>query len=180
MAQADPPPPRLRNGLDNTLVFTILMCVSAVLRALQTPRRREILRLVWNGERTAGEIHRAFGDVTFGAVSQHLRVLAEAGLVTQRSEGRHRWYRARKPGLGRLRAWLESQWDSALARLQIEAELEAARRGPRPAPRGSTRKQPQPRTSQTRTSTTKSSPTKSSTAQAVTTKTSKTKKRIPR
>ena len=62
--------------------------MSALLRAIGTPRRREILRLVWQRERSAGEIHRAFGDVTFGAVSQHLRVLSEAGLVTCRREGR--------------------------------------------------------------------------------------------
>jgi DNA-binding transcriptional ArsR family regulator len=105
--------------------------VSAVLKALQTPRRREILRLVWSAERSAGEIHRAFDDVTFGAVSQHLRVLSDAGLVSQRTEGRHRYYSARKRELGSLRTWLEAQWDDALSRLQLEAELEAARRGPR-------------------------------------------------
>jgi len=86
---------------------------------------------VWDGERSAGEIHRAFGDVTFGAVSQHLRVLAEAGLVAPRREGRHRYYRARKEELGALREWLEELWGSALGRLAVEAELEAARRGPR-------------------------------------------------
>jgi DNA-binding transcriptional ArsR family regulator len=105
--------------------------MSALLKALQTPRRREILRLVWSAERSAGEIHRAFDDVTFGAVSQHLRVLSDAGLVTQRIDGRHRYYSARKRELGSLRTWLEAQWDSALSRLQLEAELEAARRGPR-------------------------------------------------
>ena len=105
--------------------------MSALLRALGTPRRREILRLVWDGELSAGEIHRAFGDVTFGAVSQHLRVLEGAALVAQRREGRHRYYSARKEQLGALREWLEAQWDSALDRLALEAELEAARRGPR-------------------------------------------------
>jgi len=110
--------------------------VSALLRALNTPRRREILRLVWGEERSAGEIHQSFGDVTFGAVSQHLRVLEEAGLVASRSEGRHRYYRARKQELGALARWLESMWDSALDRLALEAELEAARRGPRSRRRG--------------------------------------------
>jgi DNA-binding transcriptional ArsR family regulator len=109
--------------------------VSALLRALDAPRRRAILRLVWDGERSAGEIHRAFGDVTFGAVSQHLRVLEDAGLVARRSAGRHRYYRARREELGALAAWLESMWDSALGRLAEEAELEAARRGPRPKKR---------------------------------------------
>jgi DNA-binding transcriptional ArsR family regulator len=101
------------------------------LQVLSTPRRREILRLVWNRERSAGEIHRSFADVTFGAVSQHLRVLEESGLVEKRTSGRNRFYRARKEELGPLCEWLESMWDSALHRLQIQAELEAARRGPR-------------------------------------------------
>lgn len=105
--------------------------MSTLLRALNTPRRREILRLVWDRERSAGEIHRSFDDVTFGAVSQHLRVLEEAGLVAGRSEGRQRFYRARKAELGPLREWLESMWGSALDRLALAAELEAARRGPR-------------------------------------------------
>jgi len=105
--------------------------VSALLRALGTPRRRAILQLVWERERSAGEIHRSFDDVTFGAISQHLRVLADAGLVTSRSAGRQRFYLANKTELGPLAAWLESMWKSALERLAFEAELEAARRGPR-------------------------------------------------
>lgn len=111
--------------------------MGALLKAIATPRRREILRLVWSRERAAGEIHRAFGDVTFGAVSQHLRVLEEAGLVTCRREGRRRLYRARPEELGAFREWLEASWDSALDRLQVQAELEAARRGPRPRKRRS-------------------------------------------
>ena len=105
--------------------------MEAVLRALGTPRRRAILRLVWSAERSAGEIHRSFDDVTFGAVSQHLRVLSEAGLVDVRQAGRERFYRARKQDLGPLAQWLESMWSTALDRLAQEAELEAARRGPR-------------------------------------------------
>ena len=106
--------------------------MEAILQALATPRRREILRLLWDRERPAGEIHRALGDVTFGAVSQHLRVLQSSGLVQQRREGRQRIYRARKEDLGPFRAWLESTWDDALYRLKLRAELEEARRGPRP------------------------------------------------
>ena len=53
----------------------------AVFEALAAPRRREILRLVWDRERSAGDIHRALDGVSFGAVSQHLRVLETAGLV---------------------------------------------------------------------------------------------------
>ena len=105
--------------------------MSALLRALNTPRRREILRLVWERERSAGEIHRSFDDVTFGAVSQPQRVLEDAGLVASRSAGRHRYYSARRDELGPLADWLEAMWDSALDRLALAAELEAARRGPR-------------------------------------------------
>lgn len=108
------------------------------LPALATPRRREILRLVWTGEAPAGDIHRALGDVSFAAVSQHLAVLSRAGLVTVRRDGRQRFYRARPEALGELRAWLESSWDDALYRLKIRAELEHARRGPRPRHRGRT------------------------------------------
>jgi DNA-binding transcriptional ArsR family regulator len=102
-----------------------------VLSLLTSPRRREILRLLRQGERPAGVIHAALGDVTFGAVSQHLKVLEAAGLVTSRRDGRRRWYRARPERLGPLRAWLEEMWDSSLYRLKLQAELEAARRGPR-------------------------------------------------
>jgi DNA-binding transcriptional ArsR family regulator len=109
--------------------------MSTLLQAIGAPRRRAILRLVWEGERSAGEIHEALGDVTFGAVSQHLRVLAEAGLVEQRADagdGRRRLYRARKEALGTLRVWLEEMWGEALFELKLRAELEESRRGPRP------------------------------------------------
>jgi DNA-binding transcriptional ArsR family regulator len=98
--------------------------------ALASPRRRELLRLCWREPRTAGELHQALGDVTFGAVSQHLRVLADAGLVDCTRQGRHRLYRARRAALGPLRRWLEAHWDDALYQLKLHAELEEARRGP--------------------------------------------------
>src|SRR5690348_1423271 len=62
-----------------------------VLAAIASPRRREILRLVWNGERTAGAIHREMPDVTFGAVSLQLRALERAGLVESRPEKQFRY-----------------------------------------------------------------------------------------
>ena len=71
-----------------------------VLAALASPRRREILRLVWDRELMAGAIHQAMPDVTFGAVSMHLRALAEVGLVDVRADGRQRLYRARREALG--------------------------------------------------------------------------------
>jgi len=98
---------------------------------LASPRRREILRLVWHGERAAGEIHRSLGDVTFGAVSQHLRVLSDSGLVAVRRAGRQRLYRARPRALGPVGQMLETLWKDALYRLKLNAELEEARRGPR-------------------------------------------------
>jgi len=106
--------------------------VNLALQAVAAPRRQEILRLVWRVERSAGEVHRALGDVTFGAVSQQLRLLERAGLVSRRSEGRRRLYRARRDALGPVGRWLESIWQDALYRLKIRAELEEGRRGPRP------------------------------------------------
>ena len=105
--------------------------MSANLAVVAAPRRREILRLVWDRERPAGEIAAAMPDVTFGAVSQHLAVLAREGIVACRREGRRRYYAARKRELEPLRRWLEASWDDALARLKTQAEIEAARRGPR-------------------------------------------------
>jgi DNA-binding transcriptional ArsR family regulator len=98
--------------------------MQAVLHALGEPRRREILRRTWTTEVSAGELHRSFGDVTFGAVSQHLKVLAEAGLVACRRDGRRRLYRARRRELGALRVWLESMWDRSLSDLAALAEAE--------------------------------------------------------
>jgi len=91
------------------------------LRALAEPRRQEILRLVWDRELAAGAIA-AQVDVTFGAVSQHLRVLRDAGLVTVRREGRHRYYTADQEGAGPLRDYLEQLWHGHLDRLRTLAE----------------------------------------------------------
>ena len=95
---------------------------TAALRAVAEPRRQQILRLVW-GQEPAGDIAARF-DVTFGAVSQHLRVLADAGLVEVRRDGRRRLYRARPERLGPLRAVLEDQWRSGLEELRTLAERE--------------------------------------------------------
>ena len=99
---------------------------------LASPRRSEILRLVWNREVAAGDIAKAMPDVTFGAVSLQLAKLIDAGLVEVRTESRNRYYSARKEELGELGKFLEQMWDSALWRLKLEAELEETRRGPRP------------------------------------------------
>lgn len=105
---------------------------ATVLSALDSPRRRELLRLCWRAPRAARELHRALPDVTFGAVSQHLRVLREHGLVAVEKRGRERLYRARARALGPFRRWLERQWDDAHYDRKLAAELAAARRGPAP------------------------------------------------
>lgn len=103
-----------------------------VLATLASPRRQEILRLIWTQELSAGAIHRAMPDVTFGAISLQLRALTTAGLAEARTDGRHRWYRARREALGPLGRMLEQMWEDALWRLKLAAELEQTRRGPRP------------------------------------------------
>jgi DNA-binding transcriptional ArsR family regulator len=108
---------------------------TAVLDAIASPRRREILRLVWVDELSAGDIHRSMGDVTFGAISLQLRALSDAGLVRVRTEGRNRYYRADRHALGPAAKMLEAMWNDALWRLKLAAELEETRRGPRPARR---------------------------------------------
>ena len=79
------------------------------LRALAEPRRRAILRLVSDEEMAAGQIAAAF-DVTRTAVSQHLTVLKNAGLLTERRDGTRRLYRARPEGLAGLRQFLDDMW----------------------------------------------------------------------
>jgi DNA-binding transcriptional ArsR family regulator len=93
------------------------------LRALAEPRRRAILRLVAHDELAAGEIAAAF-DVTRTAVSQHLTVLRNAGLLSERRVGTRRLYRARPEGLAGLREFLEDMWSSSLdvARRLAEAD----------------------------------------------------------
>ena len=93
------------------------------LRAIAEPRRRAILRLVADDELAAGEIASHF-DVSRPAISQHLGVLREAGLVEERRAGTRRLYRARPEGLADLRSFLDDLWASSLdvARRLVEAE----------------------------------------------------------
>jgi DNA-binding transcriptional ArsR family regulator len=101
--------------------------VEAALKALVAPRRRQILSLVREGELSAGEIASHF-DVTRPAVSQHLNVLKEAGLVNERRNGTKRLYRARPEGLDPVKEYLEEFWDERLETLKREAEREEARK----------------------------------------------------
>ena len=100
------------------------------LLAVSSPRRRAILRLVWDRELSAGEIASHF-DVTWPAVSQNLRVLRKAGLVNERRDGNRRLYRADRRALRPLQAVLRQMWDSDLERLRLLAEGEERRGGSR-------------------------------------------------
>jgi DNA-binding transcriptional ArsR family regulator len=95
--------------------------METALRALSDPGRRRILTLVRDEEHSAGEIAAEF-TVSWPAVSQHLRVLKEAGLVTERREGTRRLYRARPEGLDDVRAFLDEFWDDKLKHLKREVE----------------------------------------------------------
>ena len=100
-------------------------------RIVSEPRRREILRLIWDAERPASEIAAHF-DVTFGAVSQHLGVLQEAGLVTVRRDGTRRFYRADRSALRPFASMLRSMWAAELDTLAVLAE-EAEKGGTQPS-----------------------------------------------
>ena len=97
--------------------------MEAALKAIAAPRRRQILTLVREGELSAGEIAGHF-DVTRPAVSQHLNVLKEAGLVTERRNGTRRIYRLDPDGLGELRDYFDDFWSEALAAFKALAEDE--------------------------------------------------------
>ena len=96
----------------------------AALRAIAEPRRRAILRLVSREELAAGEIAAAF-DISRTAVSQHLTVLKDAGLLAERREGTRRLYRARAEGLAGLREFLDDMWSGALDAARRIAEHES-------------------------------------------------------
>src|SRR5713226_4160933 len=104
--------------------------MEAALRAIAEPRRRRILELVGSRELSAGEIASHF-EVTRPAISQHLGVLKEAGLVEERRNGTQRLYRARPQGLAELKAFLDGFWDEKLEARQREAERKEQQRGKR-------------------------------------------------
>jgi DNA-binding transcriptional ArsR family regulator len=97
--------------------------MEAALKAIAAPTRRRILTLVRDDELTAGEIASHF-DVTRPAISQHLSVLKEAGLVSERRNGTRRLYRARPERLDELKEFLEELWGVRLQALKREAEKE--------------------------------------------------------
>ncbi len=97
--------------------------MEAALKAIAAPHRRQILSLVREGELSAGEIAAHF-DVTRPAVSQHLNVLKEAGLLSERRNGTRRLYRVRPEGLVPVKEFLEQFWDPRLDALKREIERE--------------------------------------------------------
>ena len=96
--------------------------MDAALKALAEPRRREILRLVWNDELPATDVADHFGEVTRSAISQHLGVLKAAGLVSERRDGTRRLYRARRDEMEKVRRFLDEYWTTGLERLRDVAE----------------------------------------------------------
>ena len=99
--------------------------------AVADPTRRAILRLVAPAEQSVADIAQHF-EVTRPAISQHLRVLRDAELVTYREAGTRRLYRARPQGLGELRGWLEGFWNDALDRLASDEPARGGARSRRP------------------------------------------------
>ena len=101
--------------------------MEAALKAIADPGRRRILQLVRDAELSAGEIASHF-EITRPAVSQHLGVLKEAGLLSERRDGTRRMYRARPEGLADLKAFLDDFWGDRLTALRREAEREERRK----------------------------------------------------
>src|SRR3954464_691404 len=94
-----------------------------IFEAVAQPTRREILRLLGGGELSAGEVASRF-SVTQPAISQHLRVLRETGLVSERREGTRRLYSVRPEGLADLQSFLADVLPAGLQRLKLAAEEE--------------------------------------------------------
>ena len=86
------------------------------------------MRLVWSTELPAGEIADRFKEVSRPAISQHLKVLRDAGLLSERRDGTRRLYRARRDRIQQLRAYLDAFWSDRLGALKTAAEREAKRR----------------------------------------------------
>jgi DNA-binding transcriptional ArsR family regulator len=101
----------------------------AALRAASSPRRRRILRLVWDRELSSRDIAGHLDDVTWQAVSLNLRVLREAGLVTERRDGARRLYRADRARCAALESLLRTMWKRDLEQLGAVLEEDRRKRG---------------------------------------------------
>ena len=98
--------------------------MQATLDAVASPRRRAILRLVWDQELAAGQIAAHF-DVSWPAISQNLNVLHDAGLVTRRHDGHYRRYQANHAALGPIEPFLRAMWAADLDQLRTLVEQDA-------------------------------------------------------
>src|SRR2546425_9055434 len=105
--------------------------LEAAMEAIASPRRRQILRLVWGAERSAGEIASTVRDVSWPAISQNLRVLKASGLITERRQGTHRYYKADRRALGPLEGGLRQMWTRDLHPLRGLGEGETRAKRPR-------------------------------------------------
>ena len=94
-----------------------------LLQVIAEPRRRQILAMIWDVEMAAGDIADR-SEVTFGAISQHLSVLREAGVVVVRKDGNRRLYRADQDSLGPFKDVLETMWGDTLQNLADSIESE--------------------------------------------------------
>src|SRR5690349_2516425 len=103
------------------------MAYREALTALADPTRRRVFERLKSGPKPVGAIARGL-PVSRPAVSQHLKVLKEAGLVADRAEGTRRVYFIDPNGLGPLRAWLDQFWDQALEAFRAEVENESKRK----------------------------------------------------
>jgi len=104
------------------------MAYGNALAVLADPTRRQVFERLRNGPRAVNVLAAGL-PVSRPAVSQHLRVLKEAGLVEERSEGVRRIYTLRRQGLLELREWLDSFWGDALEAFKLEAEKSHKTRG---------------------------------------------------
>jgi DNA-binding transcriptional ArsR family regulator len=101
--------------------------IEKVIHSISEPRRRDILYLVMDNEMTSSAIASHF-DISAPAISQHLKVLEESGLVVARREGTKRYYRIRREGFEELKQYIDRFWDDSLLRLKEAAEEEERRR----------------------------------------------------
>jgi len=99
---------------------------ATAMQVLGDPTRRAVFEQLRSGPRSVGELAQAM-PVSRPAVSQHLRVLKGAGLVTDEQQGTRRLYRIEPGGLTELRAWFDSFWDTALAEFKAAAERKETR-----------------------------------------------------
>ena len=103
------------------------MAQEALLEAVSSPRRREILKLVWTQERSSGDIADHF-DASWPSISRSLRELREAGVVRERRDGQQRFYKADRQVLRPLEKFLTQMWESGLDNIARDLDRKKRRR----------------------------------------------------